>query len=287
MTLNPAVGYKGGKRRLLPALRPHLGPERITLYIEPYVGMGAVYLDLRHRGYRLPAILADANECVADFWRLVHSPTHAPLLIEEMRALSSWPTTAQGHRDLFNAPVYSTSNAIAPADASRIARFLWLTNYSYGNNPPSCSGSTWTNFMGSKLTSAAKWGKTFPWADVINRVVAIGATCSKLPTIILPDASMALGATHDGSTTYADPPYYEAHRYAGTTHHDALPIILNAKGTILLSELPARAPPPPWQSLPVSLTARMTQGKGAAGTRTEALFIRHETPAETTPAKNE
>lgn len=70
--LTPVVGYPGGKRRMLVHLRPYFDPLTIRIYVEPFVGMGAVYLDLRARGYFGPAILSDSNALVCEFWRAVH-----------------------------------------------------------------------------------------------------------------------------------------------------------------------------------------------------------------------
>src|SRR5262245_9953356 len=58
----PLLKWAGGKRQLLPALRPHY-PTSFGTYIEPFVGSGAVFFDLYGSG-RLAghdAVLIDAN----------------------------------------------------------------------------------------------------------------------------------------------------------------------------------------------------------------------------------
>jgi Site-specific DNA methylase len=42
--VRPVLKWAGGKRQLLPALRPY-HPSAFSRYIEPFVGSGAVYLD--------------------------------------------------------------------------------------------------------------------------------------------------------------------------------------------------------------------------------------------------
>ena len=64
----PVLKWAGGKRQLLPALRPYY-PVRFDRYIEPFVGSGAVFLDLHNRGLldgrdvRLSDINADVIGC--------------------------------------------------------------------------------------------------------------------------------------------------------------------------------------------------------------------------------
>ncbi len=68
----PAIGYPGGKRRLLKRLEKFFPVDNIDCYGEPFVGMGALYLHLRSLGYSGPSILADNSQEVMDFWRLAH-----------------------------------------------------------------------------------------------------------------------------------------------------------------------------------------------------------------------
>jgi DNA adenine methylase len=66
--VRPVLKWAGGKRQLLPALRPYY-PASFDRYIEPFVGSGAVFLDLHNRGtlagreIRLSDINADVIGC--------------------------------------------------------------------------------------------------------------------------------------------------------------------------------------------------------------------------------
>ncbi len=58
----PILKWAGGKRQLLPQIRPFY-PARFRTYFEPFVGSGAVFFDLHNRGHLegRHAVLADCN----------------------------------------------------------------------------------------------------------------------------------------------------------------------------------------------------------------------------------
>lgn len=66
--VRPVLKWAGGKRQLLPALRPYY-PASFSRYVEPFVGSGAVFLDLFNSGLttghdvRLSDINADIIGC--------------------------------------------------------------------------------------------------------------------------------------------------------------------------------------------------------------------------------
>lgn len=61
----PFLKWAGGKRQLLEQLKPYLPPElengRITRYVEPFVGSGAVFFDLYHSYQWDDCLIADVN----------------------------------------------------------------------------------------------------------------------------------------------------------------------------------------------------------------------------------
>jgi DNA adenine methylase len=66
--VRPILKWAGGKRQLLPELRPFY-PKRFSRYVEPFLGSGAVFLDLHNGGFldgrdvRLSDINADVIGC--------------------------------------------------------------------------------------------------------------------------------------------------------------------------------------------------------------------------------
>ena len=87
----PFLKWAGGKRQLLPALRPFY-PRRFRAYHEPFVGSGAVFFDLanagRLQGHRVR--LADVNPDLIGCWQRLRDEPKA--LIKHLDDL------ARGHR---------------------------------------------------------------------------------------------------------------------------------------------------------------------------------------------
>ena len=82
--LRPILKWAGGKRQLLPELRPFY-PRTFSRYFEPFLGSGAVFLDLYNSG-RLDgrdAHLSDINADIIGCYRAVRD--HAGLVIAALR----------------------------------------------------------------------------------------------------------------------------------------------------------------------------------------------------------
>jgi DNA adenine methylase len=85
--VRPVLKWAGGKRQLLPALRPYY-PSAFTRYIEPFVGSGAVFLDLYNRGVLdgREVRLSDINADVIGCYRVIRD--HVEALIDELQRLA-------------------------------------------------------------------------------------------------------------------------------------------------------------------------------------------------------
>jgi DNA adenine methylase len=91
VAVRPILKWAGGKRQLLPALRPYY-PGAFTRYLEPFVGSGAVFLDLHNRGMLegRAVCLSDINADVIGCYRIVRDAPEE--VITELRRLDA------GHR---------------------------------------------------------------------------------------------------------------------------------------------------------------------------------------------
>lgn len=259
----PVIGYQGGKRRLLPRLRPYFPVADITRYVEPFTGMGALYLDLRGRGYGGPAILADAHPQVAGFWRMLHADPDP--LIRAAERLGDTPATTERYYAIIAEPVDDP--------VERVARFLWLTNYAFGNSP-NVYRDGWSRTVGTKLVSAEKWGKTFPWGDCVKRLHVAANTVAGTSALVYDDAALALADTTDSDHVYADPPYSGQRRYTGGGG-DFVKLVATARGHLVLSEGPKVADHlPGWICDIGTVVARSSGGVGAVGKRSEVIYVR-------------
>lgn len=102
--VRPILKWAGGKRQLLPALRPFY-PESFTRYVEPFAGSAAVFLDLHNSG-RLDgreACLSDINADVIGCYLMVRDAPE-----ETIAALTS---LEEGHRASPRAHFYEVRDA--------------------------------------------------------------------------------------------------------------------------------------------------------------------------------
>lgn len=262
--LTPVVGYVGGKRRLLPFLRPYLPLGSVTRYVEPFVGMGAVYLDLRASGFTGPSVLADRNTYVVDFWRAVHDRQLSAWLVDAAEGLSTWSATEDGFWRMMGESC---------SGVERTARGLWLTNFMYANLPPDYVGNKWVapRSSGTKLKSAAKWNKTFPWGPCVERLRSAVAAIVGLPCEVVDDGPSLLATLGSSDTVYADPPYFDRASYKGNGRSDfgdyVTPVFASRAGRIVLTETGTFDVPTGWTITPVSVLSRQAGPWNGAGTQ--------------------
>lgn len=86
--VRPILKWAGGKRQLLPELRPFY-PRRFSRYVEPFLGSGAVFLDLHNAGLLdgRPVRLSDINADVIGCYRAVRDAPDE--VIAALRALET------------------------------------------------------------------------------------------------------------------------------------------------------------------------------------------------------
>ncbi len=102
--VKPLLKWAGGKRQLLPALRPYY-PSSFARYVEPFVGSGAVFLDLHNSGLLedREARLSDINADVIGCYRIVRDVPED--LITALQMLED------GHRAAGRAHFYEVRDA--------------------------------------------------------------------------------------------------------------------------------------------------------------------------------
>jgi DNA adenine methylase len=66
----PFLKWAGGKQRLLPQIAPLL-PRQFSVYHEPFLGGGAMFLHLRGQGLAIKAQLSDSNAELINVWQVV------------------------------------------------------------------------------------------------------------------------------------------------------------------------------------------------------------------------
>lgn len=116
---NPPAPYLGGKRLLAKRLRALIDATPHRAYIEPFVGMGGVFL---RRPTPAPVeVINDANGDVANLFRVIRR--HYEPFVDELR----WLITSRAE--------FQRQNALDPrllTDIERAVRFLYLQRLAFG-----------------------------------------------------------------------------------------------------------------------------------------------------------
>lgn len=115
--LQPVVKWVGGKRQLLAAIHERF-PDSYTTYYEPFIGGGAVLLDLAPQ----KAVINDYNAELINMYHVIQTDVEA--LLEELAYHEAHNTEAYFYdvRARDREPDYLT----ATSDVSRAARLLFL-----------------------------------------------------------------------------------------------------------------------------------------------------------------
>jgi DNA adenine methylase len=120
--VRPILKWAGGKRQLLPELRQYY-PPRFRRYIEPFLGSGAVFLDLHNSGLLegCAVRLSDVNADIIGCYRAVRDDTSeviSALRTHEWRYRSHGAAHFYDVRDrLFNPERRGVQTALNPVEA--------------------------------------------------------------------------------------------------------------------------------------------------------------------------
>ena len=119
VAVKPAAPYQGGKRNLSRRLCALIDADQHRTYVEPFVGMGGVFL---RRDRRAPVeVINDIAGDIANFYRVLQE--HYPYFVDQLR----WRITSRAEfARLLALPAERLT------DLQRAARFLYLQRCSFG-----------------------------------------------------------------------------------------------------------------------------------------------------------
>ncbi|TVV75534.1 DNA adenine methylase [Sphingomonas solaris] len=117
--VSPAAPYLGGKRNLARRLVDRIGTIPHTTYVEPFVGMGGVFL--RRTARPRAEVINDLSGDVATLFRVLQE--HYPYFIDMLR----WRLTSRAEFDRLRALPGDRLT-----DLQRAARFLYLQRLAFG-----------------------------------------------------------------------------------------------------------------------------------------------------------
>lgn len=190
----PPVKWAGGKSQLIPRFEQLFPKREYTLYVEPFVGGGAVFFHL------LPprAVLIDSNDELINFYLVVRDNLEA--LLQDLR------------RHENTAEYYYRIRALEPGQLTpveRASRFLYLNKTGY-------NGLWRVNSRGQHNVPFGRY-KNPKIVDEPNFRLVSGAL--KRAEIICDDFSRVLDCADRGAFVYLDPPYHPLSETANFTSY--------------------------------------------------------------------
>ena len=185
--MKPLIRWVGGKTKLLKEIRKHV-PCDIKRYIEPFVGGGAVLLDI---DANIPAIASDSNWDLINFYRVLkESPED---LVYEFRGFGNDETSYYKTRD-WDRQEDGWFDSITPL--ARAARFLYLNK---------------TSFQGLwRVNKKGQHNVPYSHPKKINiNDSDVACVSARLQTVdfVCEDFENAIDRASDGDFIYVDPPY--------------------------------------------------------------------------------
>lgn len=186
--------WAGGKAGLIPQFEPLFPRRPWELYLEPFVGGGAVFFHLRPRR----AVLIDNNEELVNFYRVVRD--HLEALLAALRK----------HRN--DRDYYYAIRALDPARLSpveRASRFLYLNKTGY-------NGLWRVNARGQHNVPFGRYKRPRIVDEANLRLVSRALAAAE---IRLGDFTEALEYARPGCFVYLDPPYHPLSQTARFTQY--------------------------------------------------------------------
>lgn len=180
----PVAPYQGGKLRLAPRVIERLSAMPHECYVEPFIGMGAVFL--RRPVRARVEVVNDINRDVTTLFRVLQR--HYVPLMDMLR----WQITSRAEFQRLVAAVPETLT-----DLERAARFLYLQRISFG-------GKVAGRHFGTGPTTPGRFDVTKLAAileDVHERLAGVTIECLPYSRVI---------EVYDRPSTlfYLDPPYW-------------------------------------------------------------------------------
>jgi DNA adenine methylase len=187
----PVAPWVGGKRNLSGVIVERLRQVPHTLYVEPFVGMGGIFL---RRPFRSKAeVINDASRDVATLFRVLQR--HYQALLDMLR----WQLTSRAEFERLVAAVPDTLT-----DLERAARLIYLQRTAYG-------GKVHGRNFGVNRTGPARF-------DVTKLAAMLEEVHERLAGVVIECLPWREALTrYDGAETlfYLDPPYWGCEDYYG------------------------------------------------------------------------
>lgn len=201
----PLVKWAGGKRQLLEKLDQRL-PEKWGTYFEPFVGGGALLVNLYNREKIRKAVISDLNKELINFYRVVK--TYPEKLIDEIH-----DPIFQNNRESFN-EIKTEFNEIIGTNRNKVKRaafLIYLNKHGYNG--------LW------RVNSKGKYN--VPFGSHVKRSLPSDQAIINFHKmledveILNVDFEKAVKTAQKGDFIYFDPPYHPISKTASFTDYNS------------------------------------------------------------------
>ena len=195
----PFLKWAGGKRALMGEIMSRMPDGPIDLFVEPFLGGGAVFFELARQGRIKRAILNDRNPELIHTYTMVRDEPHAVI-----EAIHQWSPDEETYYAVRGLAAESLS------DVERAARVIWLNRLCF-------NGLYRINKSGQFNVPYGKYKK--PRLVDVDNLLAVSEALQSV-TLFNTDFSALLAMAGEGAVVYCDPPYWPLSDTAYFTAYD-------------------------------------------------------------------
>ena len=189
--LKPLVKWAGGKRQILPELMKRL-PKNWETYYEPFVGGGALLIELYKRRMLKSAVISDLNEELINLYNVVKNYPHKLVEMLNNTEFKNERDTYLKLRERFNEIIGNPEYCI-----ERAALFLYLNKHCYnGLWRVNKAGKFNVPFGRFKNPSMPSQELILEFSNMLRNVEILNV-----------DFEKAVSSAYQGDFVYFDPPY--------------------------------------------------------------------------------
>jgi DNA adenine methylase len=203
--LKPFVKWAGGKRQLLCEIKKRL-PEGWNTYYEPFVGGGALLVNLQNEGMITQAVISDLNGELINLYNVVKKDPHA--LVDALSG-REFENSENAFRKLKNE--FNTLTGLPGYNVRRAALLIYLNKHGY-------NGLWRVNSNGKFNVPFGRYPKrSMPGEQSILKFSAM----LKHVKILNQDFERAVRSAEKGDFVYFDPPYHPISKTANFTDYNS------------------------------------------------------------------
>lgn len=202
----PFLKWAGGKSALLSEILGTL-PDAPSVYVEPFLGGGAVLLEMLRRGRVTRAVAADRNPALIETWRQVRDDVEGVI-----HAMARWKSDKPSYYRI------RARDTRRMKPAQRAARVIYLNRHGF-------NGLYRVNQSGQFNVPFGAHSSR-PRVDLDNlRAVSEALRAAEVELLEASDFEPVMARAGAGDAVYCDPPYWPMSQTANFTAYDGFPFV--------------------------------------------------------------